>query len=43
MSRRTAVWIVVFTVIAIIFGGASLIVTNNSGTPTTNAPAGFLH
>jgi hypothetical protein len=43
MSRKTLVWLLVVGIIAMMLGGASLIVANNNGTPRSDVPSGFLH
>jgi hypothetical protein len=43
MSRTTLVWLLIVAIIAMMLGGASLIVANHSGTPRSDVPSGFLH
>jgi len=43
MTRRTLARLITVIVIAIVLGGASLIVSNNSGPVMSDAPSGFLH
>jgi hypothetical protein len=42
MTRKTLVRIILVTLIAIVLGGASLIIANNS-VGSVNAPSGFFH
>jgi hypothetical protein len=43
MTRTTFVWLIIAALFTLTLGGASLIVANNPGAPTTRAPAGFIH
>jgi len=43
MTRRTLGRLITIIVIAIVLGGAALIVANSSGPVVSDAPSGFLH
>lgn len=42
MTRKTAVWLAIVAVIAMMLGGASLILEQNAGS-RSDVPTGFLH
>jgi hypothetical protein len=42
MTRKTAVWLVVVAVIAMVLGAASLILKQNAGS-RSDVPTGFVH
>jgi hypothetical protein len=41
MTRNTFVWLIV--IVAVVLGGASLIVANNPAQASAGAPVGFIH
>jgi hypothetical protein len=43
MTRNTFVWLVVIAALAVVLGGASLIVANNPARAGAGAPIGFIH
>ena len=43
MTRKVLVRIIVVTVIAIVLGGASLIIANNRADSVVGAPSGLFH
>jgi hypothetical protein len=43
MTRNTFVWLVIIVAVAVVLGGASLIVANNPVQAAAGAPVGFIH
>ena len=43
MTRNTFVWLIVIVAVAVVLGGASLIVANNPVQAAAGAPVGFIH
>ena len=43
MTRNTFVWLVIIVAVAVVLGGASLIVANNPVQAAAGAPVGFTH
>jgi hypothetical protein len=43
MTRNTLLWLIVIVAVALVLGGASLIVANNPAQADAGAPAGFIH
>jgi hypothetical protein len=43
MTRNTLVWLIIIVAVALVLGGASLIVANNPAQADAGAPAGFIH